>query len=156
MRLFYVLTACAFLAGCDNASDSPNVVDPMSRPDVLEAIFRHQFSNNASGGQGQVAAFCLEVGQRLVPSSLVAKFADVMPSVRADSDCEFRETQWVEKATGDPALVFHVDEMKCSLEFCEATGGYREGNLSASQNMYKLEKRNGTWVVTGDKMQWIS
>jgi hypothetical protein len=154
----FVVAIFAFVAGCGQMpwSDKVEIVDPRSRLEILEAIFRHQFLNNASGGQGTVAAFCLKQGHWDLPSAFLNRFKQVMPPVRAASACEFREGHYVEKSTGRHALVFYVSELKCGRETCEAMGGYQEGNLSASGNIYRIERRNGSWTVTGDQRVWIS
>jgi hypothetical protein len=38
----------------------------------------------------------------------------------------------------------------------EAYGGYYEGRLSASGNVYHLVRANGQWVVARDELRWIS
>jgi hypothetical protein len=44
-----------------------------------------------------------------------------------------------------------VDEDKVLVN-----GGYYEGNLSASGNVYTVERKDHKWVVTKDQMLWIS
>jgi hypothetical protein len=38
----------------------------------------------------------------------------------------------------------------------DVEGGYYEGNLSSSGNFYRVERKAGVWVVTDDKVQWVS
>ena len=38
----------------------------------------------------------------------------------------------------------------------EVAGGYYEGGLSASGNVYRLKRVDGGWKVIEDGMEWIS
>ena len=44
-----------------------------------------------------------------------------------------------------------IDEITVEVE-----GGYYEGNLSSSGNVYRVHWLDGRWVVVGYKMNWIS
>ena len=131
-------------------------VPALVHPDALEALFRHQFRNNASGAQQNAAAFCLEVEGRDAPPEFLRRFAGTRPEVKAASACEFRQVQVVDKASGRPALIHFVSDFACDGNVCEARGGYREANLSSSINRYRLEYDDGRWKVTQDIMEAIS
>jgi len=130
-------------------------------PDAAEALYRHQIGNNASGGQRNVAALCLAVGKPNgvvdPPASLLARFGGDNPPVKGVSGCRWDNVHWTDRATGGHAVVHYIAGLSCSSAVrCIASGGYLEGNLSASGNEYVLERRNGRWQVTSDRMNWIS
>jgi hypothetical protein len=63
----------------------------------------------------------------------------------------------VDKDTGKSGLIFSVGAIKwISDTEAEVSGGYYEAGLSSSGNVYFVKRRDGKWVVTGDKMLWIS
>ena len=131
-------------------------VAPSTRPDVLEALFRHQFANNASGQQKKAGGYCLEVAGTDPDAAFLSRFAGTNPTVYPASDCTFDDVQYTLRATGQPAIVHFVSALSCSATACEARGGYREGNLSSSVNRYRLEYRGGRWQVVQDVMEAIS
>jgi hypothetical protein len=54
-------------------------------------------------------------------------------------------------------LIFTVGDIKwVSATEVEVAGGYYEGGLSASGNVYRLKSVEGGWKVVEDKMEWIS
>jgi hypothetical protein len=53
-------------------------------------------------------------------------------------------------------LVFRTEEVQIDGAQATASGGYFEAGLSASGNIYTVERqRDGSWLMTSDKMQWI-
>jgi hypothetical protein len=130
--------------------------------DAAEALYRHQIANNVSGGQRNVALFCLGAGSnpdRLSdpPAGLLARFGGHKPPARGISACRWTDIGWADRATGARAIVHYVTDLTCpSATRCTGRGGYLEGNLSASGNRYELERRSGRWHVTADTMEWIS
>ncbi len=130
--------------------------------DAAEALYRHQIGNNASGGQRNVALFCLGAGpgpDRLSdpPADLLARFARHRPRVEGVSACRWNDVRWADRATGAQAIVHYVTRLDCpSPVRCTARGGYLEGNLSASGNRYELERQGRRWRVVADTMEWIS
>ncbi len=141
--------------------------NPLSNVALLEATFRHMFTDNASGGQSAVAAFCISVGKSgqemavnpiLDPSpELLSRLADVRPNVLPGSGCAWTDVAIVEKKSRKHALLFAITEILCSsASKCEVKGGYLEGNLSSSGNTYVVERNKDVWKVTGNTMHWIS
>lgn len=130
--------------------------------EAAEALYRHQIANNASGGQRNVSLLCLGAGtspNRLSdpPPALLARFSRHAPPVKGYSACRWNDIHWADRATGANAIVHYVTNLSChSPSRCTASGGYLEGNLSASGNRYEIERRNGRWQVTSDTMDWIS
>lgn len=56
-----------------------------------------------------------------------------------------------------PATIFRIERIVwISPTEVKVSGGYEEGNLSASGNTYTVVKNNEKWTVTKDDMGWIS
>jgi hypothetical protein len=138
-------------------------------PEIAEAIFRYQFLHNASGLQSSATAYCIGYGAlgghsndgkepRDAPPQVVAALADVVPPVKAFTQCSHSLRAGVrDNQTHDHALIFTLDSMRCAApRRCSVEGGYYESGLSASGNTYFLEQRDGKWVVIRDEMHWIS
>jgi hypothetical protein len=131
-------------------------------PDAVEALYRHQIGDNASGGKLNVASLCLAAGPQIrqladPQQSLLARFGAHRPPVRGYSSCRWKDEHWTDAATGGNAIVHYILRFDCpSPTRCTAGGGYLEGNMSASGNRYELELRNGRWQVTSDVTEWIS
>lgn len=130
---------------------------------VRLAVFRYLLDHNASSGQSHVPFACLEVYQGdLVqdPSPFVmAAMRGTTPRVVPGTACEQSSDGVFLK--GDHArrrgLVFRTAEMTIDGDRAIVEGGYFEGGLSASGNVYTVERqRDGSWRVTKDRMKWIS
>lgn len=114
--------------------------------DILEATFRYQFENNASGRQQKAKAYFLKVFEHDPPPAFLARFSDHRPLVHKGS-----------QFTAGSGLLFEVAFMRCpSHEIVEVFGGYYEGDLSSSMETYTLERNRDGWTVTGRCYQWIS
>jgi len=114
--------------------------------DVCEALFRHQFSQNASAAQQDAAAYFLFVSEQDPPAALLDRFAGQRPPVQPGSAFE-----------DGKGLLFRIDRIVwLDRDTVEAEGGYYEGNLSSSGNTYRLRREGGTWKVISDEMNWIS
>ncbi|MEA3064134.1 MAG: hypothetical protein QOJ27_569 [Sphingomonadales bacterium] len=188
----FTLALCAAFAGCAPAPAGPDAPAPEAHlpspaailpppppalpapagmaggglaaadPDAVEALYRHQIGDNASGGQLNVALLCLAVGPAIgrlgdPPHGLLARFGGHRPPVRGYSSCLWKDDRWTDAATGGNAIVHYIVRFDCrSPDRCTAAGGYLEGNLSSSGNRYEVERRGGRWQVTSDVMEWIS
>ncbi len=127
--------------------------------DVREAVFRHMIGNNASGQQKGAGVYCLQVeGQTDPTPGFLARMKDLKKRIVAVSDCSASaEHGVVDKKTHAQGLIFRIE----SVSFKDArnatvNGGYYEAGLSASGNIYTLERKASAWVVTKDQMMWIS
>lgn len=130
-------------AESDRSKYEPSEVEHAA---VREALLRHQFKRNASGAQQNAKAFFIQIDDKDPDDAFLKRFNGHSPPVRLGS--QFR--------VGD-GLLFHVEAFKwIDANTVEASGGYYEGNLSSSGNSYRLERKNGAWHVTVDKMNWIS
>jgi hypothetical protein len=142
----FALLAVLLLTACSN----PVTIDPPLRADaeldIFEAVFRHQFEDNASAVQQKAAAYFLVIRDEDPSPEFLARFAGHQPPVRPGSEFEVGK-----------GLQFRVE----SLEWLDdggvkVTGGYYEASLSASGNVYTLEPDGEEWEVTDDEMEWIS
>jgi hypothetical protein len=117
------------------------------------------FGKNASGMHQHAKVYCLHFEQGAdPPASFLARFASLKTPVRAGSACsEDARSGVVEVATKAPGLAFRIDSVQWTdKDHATVQGGYYEAGLSASGNVYTLERKSGAWVVTGDQMVWIS
>ena len=142
VALFTVLVLCACSA--------PAPTDPPTRAeqefDICEAVFRHQFENNASAVQQKAAAYFLEIHKADPAPEFLARFAGNQPPVRPGSEFE----------TGK-GLSFRVNSIEwLNDRKVKVNGGYFEASMSASGNDYVLELGDDGWAVTDDNMTWIS
>jgi hypothetical protein len=127
--------------------------------EVLEAVFRYQFEHNESGLQKEAAAYCLCVpGEPGDPDgAFIERFAADRPPVRRCTACGWNEGRIVDKESGKGALTFYVSKITWySADEAEVAGGYREGNLSASNTRYRVTRSGGRWVVQDARLQVIS
>ena len=130
---------------------------------VRVAVFRYLLGHNASSGQTHVPFVCLEVDRADAahdPSSFVmAAMRGAVPRVVPGAACEQSSDGVFLK--GDHArgrgLVFRTGAVTIDGDRATVDGGYFEGGLSASGNVYTVERqRDGSWRVTKDQMRWIS
>lgn len=130
--------------------------------DVREAVFRHQFEDNASGGQRSVAYYFLAWGNPTEredpPAKFLERFEGHTPRVVPVSKSTVAEdSSVVHRDDGKRGLIFQITDLRwIDQTTAEVQGGYYEGNVSASGNLYRVEKQGDGWVVTEDRMLWIS
>ena len=114
--------------------------------DIAEATFRYQFTNNASGAQQNAKAYFLSVFEKDPSPEFLKRFGKHKPPVKKGSEFKIGK-----------GLAFQVVTIKrVSKTKVEVSGGYYEAGLSSSGNTYFVEKKDGKWIVTSDKMHWIS
>lgn len=127
--------------------------------DIREAVFRYQFSHNASAAQQSVDVYFLSLAEETDPDAgLLARFADHHPEVKAVSQSDVAAGGRVEeKSSGRSGLIFRVDSIHpLDAQRARVKGGYYEANLSASGNNYFLECQEGKWAVVDAVGKWIS
>ena len=125
--------------------------------DILEAVYRHQFSHNASGMQQRAEAYFLHYRFEEVSKEFIDRFQDCSKPVYALDEASggiggivHRETQ----AKGLLLGVFRIDRV--SRFHAIVRGGYYEGGLSSSENEYHLRLIAGRWYVVRDRLVAIS
>jgi hypothetical protein len=149
------MVALAITSGCAGKQS------PASRDDDLrEAIFRYQFQHNHSGIQQQAAVYCLSVSEKATDptDAFTKRFEGNTPPVKKVSECSASADKGVsDKATGGHGLIFRIGAItwRSSTE-ATAQGGYYEGGVSASGNVYQVRRQGSAWIVTEDKQLWIS
>ncbi len=86
------------------------------------------------------------------------RFADHFPTVVPVSECSADIELGVSRGpVSGRGLIFTVGDITwVSATEIEVAGGYYEGGLSASGNVYRLKRAEGVWKVIEDKMEWIS
>jgi len=87
--------------------------------DVLEAVFRYQFSHDLSGLQGRARAFFVSVYDGDPSNRLMDRFEGHEPPVKGVSECEIsskaRGTSAIhvaDSSTGEPGLIYRVERIK--------------------------------------------
>jgi len=171
-----VILAALCLAGCA-ASSAPPVtplsgrapVDPRAAQPpaagsvddaVRLAVFRYLMNHNASAAQTAVPFICLEIhqgGDTRDPSPFImAAMSGGKIRVVPGSTCE-QSAQGVFLKGDSGGLVFWTQKVTIDGDKATVSGGYFEAGLSASGNLYTVERqRDGSWLVTKDEMEWIS
>ena len=121
--------------------------------DIREAVFRHQFHNNASGQQQLAHAYFLSVEDGKDPDDrFMDRFKDHQPAVKKNSQAkgEF-------KKEGLDGLMFHIEGIRqIGPNKVEVAGGYYESALSSSGNVYTVKRFKNKWIVIRNQMLWIS
>jgi hypothetical protein len=120
-----------------------------AEPKIYEAVFRYQFDHNASAIQGRAVKYCLSLPEEKMPSAtFLQRFEGNHPPVVAADKCERKS------GTNLFFRIQHLDWRKDHEVWVR--GGYWEGNLSASTELYRVLNENGKWVVKGARMEAIS
>jgi hypothetical protein len=168
-KLSPLILLALIVSACAGPILSVPTVSPTALPqsaqenDIREAVFRYQFEHNTSGAQQTARFYCLSLGEyskELDPDDeLMQRFQGHKPAVKKISQCVCSPEAGVkDKETGQlGGLVFRATSIKwISDTEVEVKGGYYEGGLSSSGNVYQVVQKEGQWIVTKDQMQWIS
>jgi len=158
MRTFFLVLSLLFLsiACAQNSppSDPPpgsatSVSRTAAEPEIYEAVFRYQFDHNASAIQKRAEKYCLSLpGERTPDAQFLQRFGDHHPPVVAADQCERK---------GGQSLFFRIQRLDWHKDNeVWVRGGYWEGNLSSSIELYRVLHENGKWVVKGARMEAIS
>ena len=125
--------------------------------DIAEAVFRYQFEHNASGVKTNAAAYFISIKGQDLTDAFMKKFEGHQPPVKRASESASKSNGVVDPTTGMPAVVFGIEQIRLiSPEEAIVEGGYFEGGLSSSGNTFTVRREKGKWIVTQDKMNWIS
>jgi hypothetical protein len=150
MKGLAILSLLLIVGACASGAPPPPAQDRVAAQDeILEAVYRYQFQHNASAIQGKADRYCLTLPQDTNPSEeFLRRFAEIQPPVVDADQCR-------KKAGRD--LFFRVQSLDWrSDEEVWVRGGYWEGNLSSSVEMYRVLRKNGRWIVEGSRMEAIS
>jgi hypothetical protein len=145
--------------GTTRPSPPPDETRQADENDIRETVFRYLFERNESAGQSNVDYYFLSFGNRKSPpKEFIDRFREHTPKVLPVSASEVSKGGGVShKERGERGLIFRIEGIRwISDDSVEVKCGYYEGGLSDSGNTYQVERRNGKWVVTDDKMNWGS
>jgi len=142
----------------------PLISESVYDDDVLEAVFRYQFTHDSFGLQGRARVFFLSVYDKDPSNNLIDRFQGHQPPVKRVSDCEVSTKArgssaiWVvDSNTREPGLIYRVERITwVSDEEAEVTGGYYAGGRAASGDLYRVVREGEAWVVKKDTLQWVS
>lgn len=121
----------------------------VSEPEILEAVFRHQFEHNASGIRDGARRYCLSlIGGGDPEAGFLRRFAGHEPPVAGASQCD---------RTSGKDLFFQakIEEWPSDSE-AVVRGGYYEGRLSSSRETFRVVWEDGRWVVKDGRLEVIS
>ncbi|HEV8579242.1 MAG TPA: hypothetical protein VGX68_09170 [Thermoanaerobaculia bacterium] len=149
--LFLALSGCAQNAAPANSSEdaSSSASRTAAEADIAEAVFRYQFDHNASAIQKGAEKYCLSLpGEKMPTAEFLKRFEGDRPPVLAADQCERRSGK---------SLFFRIQRLDWRKDHeVWVRGGYWEGNLSSSIEMFRVLNENGKWVVKGARMEAIS
>ena len=146
--VLFATTGCAATAApADNNQAPPDRT--ASTNDIAEAVFRYQFDHNASAIQKGAEKYCLSLpGEKMPTAEFLKRFEGNRPPVLAADQCERKSGR---------SLFFRVQKLDWRKDNeVWVRGGYWEGNLSSSIEMFRVLNENGKWVVKGARMEAIS
>lgn len=150
----YLLPLLFAMMGC--ASDPTPVTQQPTSPsraaaedDIAEAVFRYEFDHNASRLQKRAEKYCLSLpGEKMPSAEFLQRFGGNQPPVAAADQCERKSGR---------NLFFRVLKLDWRKDNeVWVRGGYWEGNLSSSIELFRVVDENGKWVVKGARMEAIS
>ena len=154
LSVLFVLAALSAMIGCTAdplpAYNNSALTDrTAAEDDIAEAVFRYQFEHNASAIQKKAEKYCLSLPGEAMPSAeLLKRFEGSKTPVLAANQCERKSGK---------SLFFRVQKFDWHNDReVWVRGGYWEGNLSSSIEMYRVVNDNGKWVVKGARVEAIS
>jgi hypothetical protein len=133
----------------NRAAAAPQPARGSDEDEVRLAVYRYLVDHNASGAQTGAPFVCLEINendQARDPSPfIITAMSKRRPRAVPVSACE-SSTEGVflkgDRAKGR-GLVFRTEDVKIDGDKATVTGGYFEAGLSASGNIYTLERHQG-------------
>lgn len=151
LLLLFLLPSCAQNS---RSSDLPqasatSASRAAAEPEIYEAVFRYQFDHNASAIQKRAEKYCLFLpGENRPSAQFLQRFEGNHPPVLSVDQCERRSGK---------ALFFRIQRLDWRKDNeVWVRGGYWEGNLSSSIELFRVLNENGRWVVKGARMEAIS
>jgi membrane-bound lytic murein transglycosylase len=158
MKNLAILALLATLGGCaananatdPAASDSTVSASHAAAEDqIAEAVFRYLFEHNASGMQKAAEKYCLSLpGEKMPDAAFLQRFEGNKPPVLAADQCDRKSGK---------NLFFRVQKFDWRKDGeVWVRGGYYEGNLSSSIELFQVVNENDKWIVKGARMEAIS
>ena len=141
--------AITILSSCGDFQDE--TPDPETL-DLFEVFFRYKFKNNASAQQQDAEAYFLEIEGEDPSPEFLARFKGHSPPVKKGSEFVMGGGIVIEGAvpTEGNGLLFRIDSYRWVGVFgncVKISGGYSEGDLSASWASYIWIRRKGKWKL---------
>lgn len=151
LLLSVVSSACA-QNGSPPDSSQGSTASPSraaAEEEIAEAVFRQQFEHNASALQKNAEKYCLSLpGDKAPSAEFLKRFEGNRPPVAAAGQCDRQSGK---------NLFFRINKFDWRKDDeVWVRGGYYEGNLSSSIELYQVVRENGKWVVKGQRMEAIS
>lgn len=153
LYFFLVIAPAACAQNSSDPSPSQNSTISPSRAaaeeEIAEAVFRRQFDHNASAIQKNAEKYCLSLpGDKMPSAELLKRFEGNRPPVAAADQCDRKSGK---------NLFFRINNFNWREDGeVWVRGGYYEGNLSSSLELFQVVNENGKWVVKGQRMEAIS
>lgn len=161
MKVWLKICLCLFMtiswAACaqNSASSTQDTQNSASsnraaaEDDIAEAVFRYQFDHNASAVQKGAEKYCLSLpGEKMPSVEFLQRFEGNRPPVVAADQCGRQSGK---------NLFFRVQKFDWRKDDeVWVRGGYWEGNLSSSIELYQVVRKDGKWTVKGARMEAIS
>lgn len=130
---------------------------------LTEVAYRYLFDHNASAKKNRASFYCLAQGGlggpgfSAAPDGMTRRLSDVSPPVLNYPECKVAaDSSVIAKSKRGLGIIFYISSIECENTFhCEVTGGYYEGNMSASEQVLKLKKSGDLWAVVGVKLESI-
>ena len=141
--------AITILSSCGDLEDE--ISDPEIL-DLFEVFFRYKFEDNASAQQQDAEAYFLEIEGEDPSPEFLARFKGHSPPVKKGSEFVMggRIVMDGEAPTEGNGLLFRIDSYRWIGLFkncVKISGGYSEGELSASWASYIWIRRKGKWEL---------
>ena len=141
--------AITILSSCGDLQDE--IPDPEIL-DLFEVFFRYKFENNASAQKQEAEAYFLEIEGEDPSPEFLARFKGHSPPVKRGSEFVMGSGIVIEGETPieGNGLLFRIDTYKWIGLFgncVKISGGYSEGELSASWASYIWIRRKGKWKL---------
>lgn len=148
--------AFAFLLSCCAGAGASTAADTLL---VQEAVLRYQVSERESW-KDEVEVFCIKVkgdtGKEDTAARLVERLADGRRKIRKASACG--TDKWgraIEKRSRRPALFLELGKITWhSSTRASVESESHQASRDAAGGSYRVEKRNGKWVVVKEDIQW--
>ena len=141
--------AITILSSCGDLQDE--IPDPEIL-DLFEVFFRYKFENNASAQKQDAEAYFLEIDGEDPSPEFLARFEGHSPPVKKGSEFVMESSIVIEGEVPmeGNGLLFRIDSYRWVGLFkncVKISGGYSEGELSASWASHIWIRRKGKWEL---------
>ena len=117
--------------------------------DIREAVFRYQISKN------ETEVYFLQIDGADPSTEFMKRFEGHDPPVKPKSAC-VAEGAAQDKETKKHGAILSVGKVTRAADGATVQGSVYWAPLAAVGGTYTLVRKDGKWVVTGFKMEWIS